>query len=473
MIQEIKSSKSPEQETVIYGAIPQTTSQEFSRPNDEIDLVDLWLIIYRRKWLLLLTTVFFVLAGGAYSVIKPMVYTYSASLQVGALVNMDGNSNRISVIENPEFVVSRLTETIIPFVLHQYQSDHPDAVLPDIKARIPKKSDLIVIETRGPEQYAALYTELINRVAEQVVTEHRPLMALMDSNYSSVLKQAEIMQEELEDPSTLASQVTAIEVDLVAARLTLDELNDGKLIKVAQQELETKHQLHKNKLSMLDDDLNQVKAEIARLEHVDQLLKKQIAELNQSVTTAEANRQASLAGINDEPSAMTLLLLDNQIQSSRDQLSELEERLYIKQPALRDELNKQLNSIKLNREVEQKNIENVSDQLLKLNIDLDKQRRQQASLIEELEQKINKLKLDTQLAVENQISVVDNARSRLDSLKSTRLVFEPIRSMEPAGARASLIIVVALMMGLFFGLFLIFGLEFKARVHEKVRQQAE
>ena len=472
MKQEIKPKKNAEQDTVIYGAIPQNLSQDFNNAYNEIDLVDLWLIIYRRKWLLLLAAVLFTLAGALYSVIKPTLYTYNASLQIGALV-MEGKGNRFSVIESPEFVVSRLNESIIPFILHNYQTEHPEAKLPDIKARIPKKSDLIVIETRGPEKNAALYTDLIKRMAEQVVTEHRPLMALMDSNYQSELKQAEIMQAELEDPSTLASEVTAIEVDLVAARLKLEELNDSKLIKVAQQELETVRQQHMNQLSMLKDELKQKQSEILRLDQVDQLLKKQIAELRSSIESAQANREASVSGVTDEASAMTLLLLDNQIQTSRDQLSLLEERLQIKQPALRDELNNQLNSIQLNRELEQKNIDNVTDQLLKLDVDLSNQRRQQASLIEDLQQKINKLKLDSKLALENQTSVVDNARSRLDSLKPTRLVFEPIRSMEPTGISGKLIIVVALIMGLFVGLVLIFGLEFKTRVGEKIRQQTE
>ncbi|MCW8956490.1 MAG: hypothetical protein OQL09_06375, partial [Gammaproteobacteria bacterium] len=100
-------------------------------------------------------------------------------------------------------------------------------------------------------------------------------------------------------------------------------------------------------------------------------------------------------------------------------------------------------------------------------------RRQQTSQIEELEQKINKLKLDRQLAVESQRSKVDNAHSRLGSLKATQLVFEPIRSMKPSGISASLMIVVAVILGLFVGLFLIFGLEFRAKVQEKFRQQTE
>lgn len=473
MKQELKPDGTAGQDKVVYRAIPQTLPEQFGQPNDEIDLVDLWLIIYRRKWLLLAVVALFLLSGLVYSVIKPVIYTYSASLQVGALANLENNDHRFSAIEDPEFVVSRLNESIIPFTLHNYQSEYPEMKLPDIKARIPKKSGLVVIETKGPENNAVVYIELINRVAERVVVEHRPLMTLMQSIYLSEMKQAEIRQAELEDPSTLASQIKAIEVDLVAARLKLEELNDAKLIKVARQQLETERQLHINKLSMLDDDLNQKKAEIARLDQVDRLLRKQVSELNASIETSLANRSASVSGVGDEASAMTLLLLDNQIQTNRDQLSRLEERLYIKQPALRDELNTQLNSIRLNREVEQKNIENVSDKLLKLDIDLSNQRRQHSSRIEELEQKINKLNLDSRLALENQLSVVDNTRSRLDSLKSTRLVFEPIRSLEPSGISSKMIVALALMMGLFLGVFLVFGLEFKARVREKVSQQTE
>ncbi|HEY9050428.1 MAG TPA: Wzz/FepE/Etk N-terminal domain-containing protein, partial [Gammaproteobacteria bacterium] len=71
-----------------------------SNHDDEINLIDLWLILVKRKQVLLYTVGLCVALGLLYVVIKPDVYRYFASIEIGV---MSHGSERI-FIEQPESV---------------------------------------------------------------------------------------------------------------------------------------------------------------------------------------------------------------------------------------------------------------------------------------------------------------------------------------------------------------------------------
>lgn len=472
MTQQIKSNQIADKGSVVYGAIPREPVFREPYADDEIDLVDLWLVLVRHKTVIAIIACLTLLAGSLFALSMPTQYTYSTSIQIGAMVEVENGRTHFAFIEEPETVLAKISESYIPYVLNRYSIDNPDSIVrPVIKARTPKKSNLIVLEVKGEQKYQAIYLSVLKSVAEMVVEDHQPSMRMMDSEYTTSLNRQKIKLAELQAPSTLQTQLKSLEVQRTAAQLKMEELNDDKLIAVSMQALQTEKQKHQNKLKILDDERRQLKAERQRLDDMDKLLNRQIKDLNAGIQQATSNRQASLKEVGNEASAMTLLLVDSQLQANRNKLASLEERLYIHQQTAREKLKNDLNANKLNREYEQKLLANTEGRLDKITIDLKRDRQQQQAIIDDLNEKITKLKQDSDRGIERQALAVTRAEAKLNSLKQTQPVFDPIQSLEPTGPGKKLIIIASLMLGLFLGVFIAFGLEFLSKANAKMKQQ--
>lgn len=472
MTQQIKSNQIADTGSVVYGAIPRGPVYREPYPDDEIDLVDLWLVLMQHKAAIAIIACLTLLAGSLFALSMPTQYNYSTSIQIGAVVEMGAGRNHFVFIEAPETVLAKINESYIPYVLNRYSSDNPDTLVqPEIKARIPKKSNLIVLEARGEQKYEGIYLSVLTSVAEMVMEDHQPSMRMMNSEFASDLNRQKIKLNELQAPSTLQTQLKSLEVQRTTAQLRMEELNDDRLIAVSMQSLQTAKQKHQNKLKTLDDERRQLNADYKRLDDMDKLLNRQIDDLSTNIQGATVNRQASVREVSNEASAMTLLLVDSQLQANRTKLASLEERLYIHQQTAREKLKNALNANKLNREYEVKLLGNTEGQLEKVGIDLKRERQKQQTIVENLNEKITKVKQDSDRGIERQKVAVARSEAKLNSLKETRPIFDPIQSLKPVGTSKKLIILASLMLGLFLGVFIAFGMEFLTKASAKMKEQ--
>jgi len=71
--------------------------------DDEISLLDLWLVLAKRRYLLLAIALAFMAAGITGAVMKPIVYGYSAVLQIGVKGTVAASSDEgSSFIDSPD-----------------------------------------------------------------------------------------------------------------------------------------------------------------------------------------------------------------------------------------------------------------------------------------------------------------------------------------------------------------------------------
>ena len=94
------------------------------------------------------------------------------------------------------------------------------------------------------------------------------------------------------------------------------------------------------KLQDLRSDSSFSLAQLKRIGETAELLKKQLAEVNELTAKATTSLPSARSEVRNEPTAMTLLLLTNELQNNRARAAKLEERLYIDLPKQRDELNR-------------------------------------------------------------------------------------------------------------------------------------
>lgn len=334
--------------------------------DDEINLVDLWLVLVRRRVVFATVAILCVVAGLLYALVVPRDYQFSTSIEIGS--RLDGSD--VSLVEPPETLLAKVNESYIPLARQRYLLAHPDIEdVPKIDARIPKGSQIIVLNSKGPESESAIHETLQQAVVDMVKKDH------------------------------------------------------GRIIDVMRKESEIRQQRATAKLEELKDEASLLQAREKRLSDTTTLLAKQASEARADLQRAQSNRQRATGAAKDAAQAMTLLMLDSEIQSHRQRLAKLDERLQIEMADNQDELTKALAD----------------------------NRRAQA------DQQNNIAKLNIQLA----------------NLRETRALLPPMRSTEPAGPGRSVIVLLALLLGLMLGVFAAFVVEFLAKAREQSTQGVE
>ncbi len=320
---------------------------------DEISLVDLWLVLAKRKRFIATVAGTIAVAGLLFALLMPRVYTYTTSIEIAR----DGDK----LLESPQTVLAKLQESYIPLVLTEHAATGSDRI--DITAKIPKGSDLIVLESKAGQEMAASVNDLHQRVVSLIVTDH---------------------------DSTITFARGELRAQLHSAQNKLAELKDReKMLQNREQRLEEKAKL-------LTDQIESIRAVIAE---------------------SRMNRKKAVSEVTGEAKAMTLLLIDNEIQQYQEREALLLEQLHIGLANERDGIIQ-----------EQANIRRAQDME---------------------EEKILEIK------------------ARLASIKETRAITTAMRSLEPAGASRKLVLSVAILLGLILGVFAAFFAEFLDKVRER------
>ena len=334
--------------------------------DDEISLVDLWLVLVKRKKLLFFIMGLFIVGGLILAFVLPKQYSYSTSIEIGSRIIKDN----VQPIESPETLLAKIQESYIPLVQHQYRKENPtDLGKYGIKARIPKGSQIIVLGSKGSEKNSSIYTALQQRVVDEVKNDHKRILEI-------IRKEMEIARNE--------------------ALSKLEEIKDISKLLLARE---------------------------SRLTSVAELLKNQIEDAKKDLAIAEKNRQRSIKEATNEAKAMTLLMLDNEVQQQRERLATLEERLITEIAEGQDKLAKE-----------------ISDNI----------RTQQ-----------------------NQKDKIARVEAQLANLVETRALVPPMQSNEPTGLSKRLILAIAIILGIVLGVFVVFFAEFIQKANKQMQEEQQ
>lgn len=330
---------------------------------DTINFVDLWLVLIRRRFILVATVLACILAGILFAFLRPPSYAFTTTIQIGRL-GLDETFKSTSLIdrslEPPETVVAKLNQGYIPKVLAEYVAETDGRTALTIEASNPKRSQIVLLKSKAPEKESELHVTLHNKIGELLLVDHAGLIG----NFERFVK-LEITQERSKYESLL---------DETRALANYLELLDG------------------------------TKA----------LLEKQISEIQDLLPSTASALERALSEVSDEAKALTFLMVGNEIQQNRTRLATLEERLHVLLPQERSQL----------------------------------------------EKKIADLKRDT-ITQQEKISTIE---ARLSSVRETRLLVGPARSIEPVGPDRAVILALAGVLGLILGVLAAFFAEFLAKV---------
>ncbi|QKT04792.1 hypothetical protein HUS23_13715 [Ectothiorhodospiraceae bacterium 2226] len=258
----------------------QTTRRGDYQASDEISLVDLWLLLSRRVWLIvgtLLVALALAVAVAAFTAPKFSVVT---TLEIGTRVS----GNEIALIESPDAVAAKLNENYIPAALHAVAERVPEGrLIRPPRAHVPPQSELVVIQSAAPAAHGPLLREV-----------HEAALGLLRQDHA-------------------------------------------RIIDVTRQEHQAREAEESAALAALQNEARNLRARVERAEESLQLMAEEIRRVGARVAQAEADRAEALtAAVEGDNVETTLLLMTNDLHQHRARLAELRERVAVHLPNERD-----------------------------------------------------------------------------------------------------------------------------------------
>ncbi len=445
---------------------------------DEINLLDIFLVLVKRKKVIAIVAGVCIVIGIVFSFTTSKVYTYSTSIEIGATgspVSDDGfeeNVNQqLKLIDNPNTVLAKIQESYILVVQREYFNSNPDIKVFKIKARIPKGSELIVLESKGTEELKETHLYIHQQILNRLIQDHKKRIDVTRNQYQVQIEKNKLILEGILDPSTLDVARKALDNELIRAKLKLEELRDPKVLAVPKKGLEREISLIKLKQLERKDQIKLIKEQVKRLDEVERLLQKQSADLNDQINTVILRRQDALKEVSDEAKAMTMLLIDNEIQQNRDRLAGIEERLYVTLKNQRGQLDKSLADNRREQEIQDKEILDVEGKLEKLILDNRRDQARQRPIVAELEAQLKKLESDHVRDISSQRHKIRELEIQSVNLRETHAVTPPIQSLRAKGTSRLLIVSLSIILGVIFGIIAAFIFEFLDKAKLRLAEQ--
>ncbi len=231
---------------------------------DEISLVDLWLILARRKRLMLFILSIFVIGGAVTAWLSPRTYTYSTPVEIAR--------NGDALLDAPETALAKLQQSYIPAVLTE--NSRQDGSEAEIQASIPKNSALIVLQSEGRREDEA-----------QVRRLHEKVVALLAADHNRVLQQ----------------------------------LRDS---------LDAQLQNRQSELAALEDEARQLGTNEKNLDEKEQALTQRLAAVRKTMETLRLDRHDLVSEGDSSADNLLTLLMDNTLQQFQKEEAMLLEQLH-------------------------------------------------------------------------------------------------------------------------------------------------
>ncbi len=154
---------------------------------DEINLVDLALVVVRRKILVLVIISITLVAGlitAKYNS-EAISHNYSTTIKIGS-VGSHVVTNQIIPLESPETLLGKIKHNFIPQVLNEYDGSY------EIAANIPKNSHLIFLQVASKNEKDLIPIELLNKITQKVEQDHNKIFTSIKNRLDASLKKVDV-----------------------------------------------------------------------------------------------------------------------------------------------------------------------------------------------------------------------------------------------------------------------------------------
>ncbi|MBC2742002.1 MAG: hypothetical protein HGJ93_02870 [Desulfosarcina sp.] len=160
--------------------------------DDEIDLVDLFLIIWKRKMMIIAVTLLLTVAAAGISFIMPKVYEVVAILEPGK--DAEGK-----LVENPQSIRENILGGAYNEIVAEKLKISLDEI-PKFKASVPKETDLvkISIESDEPQQAVAILQKLLTNISDRIQVQLEIKRELVENEIKIAIVEEKLFPEQIQ-----------------------------------------------------------------------------------------------------------------------------------------------------------------------------------------------------------------------------------------------------------------------------------
>lgn len=477
--------------------------------DDEIDLVQLILILIKRKSLILCVVVLCLIVGGSFAFMRLPSYEYRTSVEIGStIVNME--SGDIKGIESPMAVLEKVKAAYIPM-----NSQIGSGKFLKISASSPKLSQLVILKNSGSQKFEEDIRNVHRKITGAILSDHELKLRSVQKQILSQVSRLKSDLEQLSSADLMKIRKSGLQEDIDQKKRNLLALNDEKqaytirssyaLAKLESElpEMVDRHEIEKIKqkntaskershLDSLIDQKNNLSKNKKLLTQEEKLLTEQVAEISKSLVDIRGNRLSAPNEVTTPANALTLMMVENQLAQYQTRKENLDFKISV-------DLVRRENNLVMQLTDTQRQIIAQQDVLVALDVELEilekdylRNRTQLESQIQQFKADKNKTLADLERKYKLIKSVIANATNRLSEdlikhkfsiikqkqkieeleaklsiLQPTKVLGVAVRSAQPVGPGKLLIFALSGILGLMGGVILAFIAEFAL----KVRQQ--
>lgn len=450
--------------------LPQPIPQYvYVNQDDEINLVDIWVAFSQYRKTFFTFFIIVALSGIAFALLTYQEkYALVTTIQIGSV---EKENERVA-IESPESLLSKINNSIVPGFTHQWLLENNQKNLFATDVSNPKASDIVLISNKVKENDIELFSGFQTGLAKIIIEDHVSLIKSLQAGLISNLEIAQLKLEELKNPLTLNIKLKASEIKLEAENNKLKKLKDEKFFGIQKNEFQNRITASQHEQELVRKAAAVLQEQMKRIQETKEILAKNIGELNQQIEDSRTNKKAAQAGAT-ELSAMSQLLIDNEIQQNHNRLLALEERYYVTLENEKSDLIKKLETNRL-QQIDLQKQHNVLKQkyeelLLNNQIEID----QQNLVIDKTRLEIERVKLEHQNAISEQSQRIKEIETRLENYNETRMVSAPVPSLEPTGLKRNMLIVLSILLALMAGFFATLLVMFADKVKQRKKELVE
>ncbi|VAW85136.1 hypothetical protein MNBD_GAMMA17-1759 [hydrothermal vent metagenome] len=439
---------------------------------DEISIIELWLILARYKWLIVSAMVFSMALVVAAVLFKKEQYSYVSTIEL-ASTNIPGAAETLGGVlvplESSVVSLNKLNQVYIPLVLGIHRDKNKGLDIKISAARLSEKkienNQLVVLTSIGSVP-GAVQRVMHEEIVAMLSKDHDRLIAPQRRGLEHQLKVQSRELSMMQEPMLLVNNRQVLIDRLIKSEMTLERLEMPFTIEVKKERAKQAIEAAEQSLAELHRDEVLLTKRRSQFETERRLLEKEIFDLDGQIKQALQRSVSVVAGASEGVDGVALLLIDNVIQGNRSRLAALEQRLVIAFPERELVMENDLITSREARLQAKKKID-----LMKKEFDLIEVEHKRSLVttqmpVEQLRREVELFEFNSVGAIDRKLLQVEQLAFGLDAISPTRFFAPPMEGDSgqdfPLAA-----IVFAAFIGLIFGVLVAFFMEFLRAVSKR------
>ena len=434
--------------------------------DDEISLVEQWILLSRYKkqftftFLLVFMFVFIYLFF-----IYEEKYSLVSTIQVGTIEK----DNTILPIESPDSLLSKVKNSMIPSYTYAWVKDHDYHGVIETSSSNPKNTNILLISNQVNDDNVEIISDFQKGLLSIIKDDHKRIFNALKSGVLSQLNLAQLELNKLRNPLELEQKLKKIQIKLDEEEIKLKKLEDERYFGVQKAEFQNDILQEEHKLKRLNDTEELFIKQLERIENNKRILFDSINNLSDQIEEAVSLKQTAVIDAT-ELSAMSQLLIDNEIRQSQNRLLSLEERYYVTLENDKFDLLNQIEHIQLQKVELKENIDLLKEKFNRLLIDNKFMRAQQRLAVEEVKIELEQTKFHHQTSITEQEEKLSEINARLDNINETRIVSLAIPSLKASGLARNKLLILSLFFAVAAGFIAMLLALFRDKVKKKLSE---